>query len=208
MSMAKEIDAATLKEWLHDGWEIALFDVREHGQYGDGHLFYATSLPYSRLEVDALRLAPRKSVRTVVYDDSGVELAALAARRLAAIGYSDVHVLQGGARAWAASGLTLFSGVNVPSKTFGELVEEVYHTPRVTVAELAAMIEKGEDVVVLDGRPVEEFRKMNIPTAICCPNGELAYRVKALVANESTRIVTDSQINPTPFPEHPPVVAA
>jgi rhodanese-related sulfurtransferase len=186
---ASRVDAATLKEWLHDGGEIALFDVREHGQYGESHLFYGICAPYSRLESDVLRLAPRKSVRTVVYDDDGDSVAPRAAQRLAALGYSDVHVLQGGTRAWKAAGLALFAGVNLPSKTFGELVEETYKTPRVSAAELAAMLERKDDLVVLDGRPLPEFRKMNIPTAICCPNGELALRVRELVPDESTSIV-------------------
>src|SRR2546427_7434085 len=41
-AMTASIDAHTLKSWLHDGQEIALLDVREHGQYGESHLFYAT----------------------------------------------------------------------------------------------------------------------------------------------------------------------
>lgn len=187
--MTRLIDAAALKNWLHDGREIALLDVREHGQYGEAHLFYAIPLPYSRLELDMPRLAPRKSVCVVVYDDNGEAVAPVAAQRLNALGYTDVHVLRGGTLAWQAAGFALFAGVNLPSKTFGELVEQVYHTPRVSAAELAAMIRRKEDVVVLDGRPVAEFQKMNIPTATCCPNGELAYRVRQLVPNENTRIV-------------------
>ncbi|HSV52189.1 MAG TPA: rhodanese-like domain-containing protein [Burkholderiaceae bacterium] len=187
--MPRSIDAATLKGWLHDGREIALFDVREHGQYGEAHLFYAIPLPYSRLELDVPRLAPRKSVRVVVYDENGEAAAPAAARRLDTLGYTDVHVLQGGTQAWQRAGFALFAGVNLPSKTFGELAEQVYHTPRVSATELAAMLRRKEDVVVLDGRPFAEFQKMNIPTAICCPNGELAYRVRQLVPDESTRIV-------------------
>jgi rhodanese-related sulfurtransferase len=183
------VDPVTLKEWLHDGGEIALFDVREHGQYGESHLFYGICVPYSRLEPEALRLAPRKSVRVVVYDEDGDSVAPRAAQRLAALGYSDVHVLQGGTRAWKAAGLALFAGVNLPSKTFGELVEETYRTPRVSATELAAMLERKDDVIVLDGRPLPEFRKMSIPTATCCPNGELALRVRKLVPDERTRIV-------------------
>ena len=53
------IDPKTLKRWLHDGGEIALLDVREHGQYGESHLFYGVPLPFSRLELDAPRLLPR-----------------------------------------------------------------------------------------------------------------------------------------------------
>lgn len=186
---APRVDAATLKEWLHDGGEIALFDVREHGRYGESHLFYGICVPYSRLEPEALRLAPRKSVRVVVYDEDGDFVAPRAAQRLAALGYSDVHVLEGGTRAWKDEGFALFAGVNLPSKTFGELVEETYRTPRVSATELAAMLERKDDVVVLDGRPLPEFRKMNIPTATCCPNGELALRVRQLVPDERTRIV-------------------
>ncbi|HEY3046494.1 MAG TPA: rhodanese-like domain-containing protein, partial [Polaromonas sp.] len=188
--MTRFVEAATLKSWLHDGQEIALFDVREHGQYGQAHLFYGITLPYSRLELDVPRLAPRKNVRLVVYDD-GQGVAPLAARRLAALGYTDVQVLRGGTAGWRAAGFPLFAGVNVPSKTFGELAEQVYHTPRVSATELAAMLARQEDVVVLDGRPFSEFQKMNIPTATSCPNGELALRIHELVPSEQTRIVVN-----------------
>ncbi len=187
----KSVAAPTLKDWLHDGREIALFDVREHGQYGEAHLFHAVSLPYSRLEGDVARLAPRKSVRMVLVDADGRSVAPAAAQRLIALGYCNVHVLQDGTRGWEAAGLALFAGVNLPSKTFGELAEQAYGTPHVSALELAAMIADGQDVVVLDGRPVPEFRKMNIPTATCCPNGELALRVRQLVPSESTRIVVN-----------------
>jgi rhodanese-related sulfurtransferase len=185
------IDPKTLKSWLHDGGEIALLDVREHGQYGEAHLFYGIPLPFSRLELDAPRLVPRRSVRVVAYDDGDSDVAERAARRLVVLGYTDVHVLQGGTRAWKASGHALFAGVNLPSKTFGELAEVVYHTPRVSADQLAGMLARNEKVVVLDGRPVSEFHKMNIPTATCCPNGELAYRVRRLVPDTTTPIVVN-----------------
>lgn len=188
--MTSFIDPKTLKTWLHDGAEIALLDVREHGQYGEAHLFYGTPLPFSRLELDAPRLVPRRGVRVVAYDDGGKDdVAQRAAARLAALGYTDVHVLQGGAQGWKAAGYVLFAGVNLPSKTFGELAEEVYHTPRVSADQLAEMLARNDRVVVLDGRPVSEFHKMNIPTATCCPNGELAYRVRQLVPDTTTPIV-------------------
>jgi len=189
LSMTSFIDPKTLKSWLHDGGEIALLDVREHGQYGEAHLFYGIPLPFSRLELDAPRLMPRRSVRVVAYDGGDSDVAERAARRLAALDYTDVHVLQGGTRAWKAAGHALFAGVNLPSKTFGELAEEAYHTPRVSADQLAEMLARKEKVVVLDGRPVSEFHKMNIPTATCCPNGELAYRVRRLVPDTTTPIV-------------------
>ena len=47
---------ATLQRWLSDGQEIALLDVREHGQYGEGRPFFSVNMPYSRLEVEILSL--------------------------------------------------------------------------------------------------------------------------------------------------------
>ncbi|VVD87994.1 sulfurtransferase [Pandoraea capi] len=184
------VPPARLKEWLHDGAEIAVFDVREHGQYGEAHLFYGVTLPYSRLEIDIVRLAPRRDARVVVYD-TDQSVAVLAAQRLSALGYTDVSVLEGGTDAWQQAGFTLFAGVNVPSKTFGELVEMAYHTPRVTARELAAMRERGDNVVILDGRPVNEYLKMTIPSSICCPNGELGYRIRELVPDTTTPIVVN-----------------
>lgn len=182
------IDAVTLKQWLHDASEIALLDVREHGQYGEGHLFLAASVPYSRLEADIKRLVPRLTTRIVIYDDDdGVAERAHAV--LAGLGFTQVHRLRDGVAGWRAAGFKVFAGVNVPSKTFGELAELALHTPRINAQELARKMSQGEDVVVLDGRPYAEFQKMSIPGAICCPNGELALRATTLVPDSNTTIV-------------------
>lgn len=189
--MSATVDAKTLKAWLHDGGEIALLDVREHGQYGESHLFYGVPLPFSRLEADLPRLVPRRGTRVVVYDDGALGVAERAAARMAEVGYTDVHVLEEGTRGWRRAGFALFAGVNVPSKAFGELIEHERHTPRVSAAELAAMQRAGDDLIVIDGRPLTEFRKMSIPGAVCCPNGELAYRIQAMVPSAGTRIVVN-----------------
>ncbi len=184
------IDAITLKSWLHDGAEIGLLDVREHGQYGEAHIFQAVPVPYSRLEADIRRLAPRRDARLVVYDnDDGV--ARRAQRALQRLGYSAVHSLRGGIAAWTDAGLNVFAGVNVPSKTFGELAEIECHTPRIGARDLAARLDTGEDLVVLDGRPFSEYQKMSIPGAICCPNGELALHAHALAPDPATTIVVN-----------------
>ncbi|HVL59315.1 MAG TPA: rhodanese-like domain-containing protein [Burkholderiaceae bacterium] len=188
--MVARVDCDTLRRWLADGDELALFDVREHGQYGEAHLFFAVPLPFSRLELDVERLAPRRGVRIVLVDDDE-RVAARAAQRLSAIGYRDVRVLDGGVPGWAARGHPVYAGVNVPSKAFGELIEHACATPSVTAEELARMLQRGDDVLVLDGRPFAEYQKMNIPGAICCPNGELAYRLHRLVKDESTPIVVN-----------------
>ncbi|KJK24949.1 sulfurtransferase [Burkholderiaceae bacterium 16] len=186
--MTRSFDAVALRGWLNDGQPLALFDVREHGQYGEGHPFFAVPLPYSRLELDVARLAPRLGERIVLLDD-GDGVAGRAAQRLAALGYRDVTLLAGGAPAWALAGFTLFKGVNVPSKTFGELVEHLQETPRLSAAELVARRAAGEPLVLVDGRTFEEHQKMTIPGAHSLPNGELALRLSALLPDARTTVV-------------------
>ena len=83
---------------------------------------------------------------------TGGGLAERLAGWLEAIGCSDVAVLDGGTKAWEAAGYVLFSGVNVPSKAFGEWVEHHYGTESVDPPELKAWIDSGRDMVVLDSR--------------------------------------------------------
>lgn len=182
---------AELQHALHDGKEIALLDVREDGEFGEDHLLFATPLPYSRLELGIAPLVPRKNVRIVLCDDGASGVAQRAAARLAAIGYSDLSVLDGGTRGWKAAGYPLFKGVNVPSKLFGELVEHAYNTPRITARDLVKMRESGEDFALFDGRPVHEHHKMTIPGSTCCPNAELPYRIASMVKNPKTKIIVN-----------------
>src|SRR5262245_20867096 len=180
-----------VKAMLQDGRELALLDVREAGQFGESHLLFATPLSYSRLELDIGALVPRRSARIVLCDDGSAGVAALAAGRLQALGYSDFAVLEGGTGAWAAAGYGLFKGVNVPSKLFGELVEHEYGTPRITVHELARMKEAGEDFLLLDGRPLNEHHKMTIPGSTCVPNAELPLRAPAMTKSPMTKIIVN-----------------
>jgi rhodanese-related sulfurtransferase len=182
------VNASLVRAWLNDEAEIALLDVREAGQFGEGHPFFAIPLPYGRLEIDAPRLVPRPDTRIVLLDDDE-SIAVLAARRLGALGYTDVSILRDGARGWQAAGYTLFKGVNLPSKTFGELVEHAYGTPHLSPEALAVLIEEGRAHALFDGRTLDEHRKMTIPGAVPVPNGELAYRIGTLVADPATPIV-------------------
>ena len=112
--------------------------------------------------------------------DGGEGIAAQAAARLADSGYSDISVLEGGVQAWAAQDGVLFSGTNVPSKAFGEHVEHVEGTPSLSADELDSLVKSDEDVLILDSRPLDEYRVHSIPGGICVPGAELAYRVHDL----------------------------
>lgn len=188
--MSKIVAAPQLKAMLSDGGEIALLDVREAGQYADGHPFFAVPCTYSRFEADVERLVPRRNVRMVLLDD-GDGVAGRAAKRAEALGFTDVAILDGGAPAWKAAGYTLFDGVNLPSKTFGELIEIERHTPRITADELVAMQKRGDDMVIVDGRTWAEYQRFSIPGGISCPNGELALRIGAIAPSPKTRIVVN-----------------
>jgi rhodanese-related sulfurtransferase len=186
----KRITASTLHSWLLDGQELALLDAREEGEFGASHLFWAVPCPLSRREIRARSLLPRLAVRVCCVDD-GRGLAEQLATWLEGIGCSDVAVLDGGTKAWAAAGYELFSGVNVPSKAFGEWVEHHYGTESVDAAELQAWITSGRNIRVLDSRTHEEFVRMSIPTGISVPGGELVYRIGDLVPDPKTLVVVN-----------------
>jgi rhodanese-related sulfurtransferase len=185
----KRIAAAALKQAARArDRELAIVDAREEGEFHASHLFWAANLPLSRLELRARALLPNPRVPIVVCDDSR-GLAERAAERLAAMGYTDVAVLDGGTHAWAAAGGELFSGVNVPSKAFGEWVEHEYGTPSIDANELRALVDAGTDLKILDSRPIDEFSRMTIPGAINVPGAELAFRIGDLAPRPETLVV-------------------
>jgi len=180
-----------LKALLAGKDELALLDVREQGVHYRGHPFHACSAPLSRLEMMAGDLVPRRSAPIVVLDGGGEGLAQKAQARLGALGYGDVAILEGGCAAWQAAGGELFSGVNVPSKAFGEFVEHQYGTPRIPAEELNRYVDSGKKLVILDSRPFEEYHRMNIPGGIDAPGAELAWRVHDLAPDPGTLVVVN-----------------
>ena len=186
----KQIDPKTLRGWLLDGQELALIDAREDGEFGAGHLFWAVPFGMAHRETRACTLLPRKTVRICVTDD-GRGLSAALATWLETNGYVDVSVLSGGTKAWAAAGYVNFSGMNVPSKAFGEWVEHHYGTESVDPPELKQWIDSGRNMIVLDSRTQEEFTRMSIPSGIPMPGAELAYRIGDLAPDPETLVVVN-----------------
>ena len=185
-----EVDPATLRAWIGDGRELAILDAREEGEFGTGHLFWAVPCPLSRAELRLPVLLPWPGTRVVCVDDGG-GLAERLAALIEGTGGIDVHVLAGGVSGWAAAGFVVFTGVNVPSKAFGEWVEHEYGTQSVDATELQAWMDAGRNIVVLDSRPMDEFVRMSIPGGINVPGGELAYRIGDLVPDPTTTIVVN-----------------
>jgi rhodanese-related sulfurtransferase len=184
------VSPTALRGMLDDGSELALIDVRQELIFSQGHLLLARSAPLSRLELKFAALVPRRSTRIVLCDDND-GLVERAAAVLARNGYSDLRILAGGVGAWAAAGFELFTGVNVPSKAFGEFIEHEDGTPSIAADELARLIGKDTDLVILDSRPFDEYARVSIPGATNVPGAELVLRARDLAPSPDTMVVVN-----------------
>ena len=146
MSIPKK-NYAFVRNKLLNKEEIALLDVREEDPHAQEHPLFAANLPLSRIEIDAYGKLPKKDIPIVTLDD-GEGYAELAAQGLIALGYNNVSVFDGGVKAWKAAGGEVFRDVNVPSKSFGELVESKRHTPSLSAQEVKQLLDRQEEVVV------------------------------------------------------------
>ena len=170
--------------------EIAFLDVREEDPHAREHPLFAANLPLARIEIDAYGKLPKKNIPIVTLDD-GEGYAELASQRLSALGFSDVSVFEGGVKGWKTAGGEVFKDVNVPSKSFGELVESKRHTPSLSAQEVKQLIDNKEDVVVVDVRRFDEYNTMSIPTGISVPGAELVLRLPELAPNPKTKVIVN-----------------
>ncbi len=171
---------------LGDGGELALIDVREELIFSQSHLLLARSVPLSRFELKFARLVPRRATRIVLCDDDD-GLAARAAAILSRNGYTDLAILAGGVAAWGAAGFELFSGVNVPSKAFGEYIEHAkrHAEHRGRRAGTAAFATAPTSSCSTAGRSTNMSR-VSIPTATNVPGAELVLRAREIAPSPET----------------------
>ena len=170
--------------------EIALLDVRHEAAFATGHPLFAANMAADRIALEAETRLPRKDVPVVVYD-AGEGLAAEAADRLTALGYTNVRALDGGLEAWRAAGYELFQDVNSYAKAFGELVEHRRHTPSLSAEEVSALIESDANIQILDVRRFDEYATMNIPGSISVPGAELVLRAGRAAPDPDTTIIVN-----------------
>ena len=180
-----------LKTAIRDRQELALLDLREERAFSDqGHLLFASSAPLSRLELVIAALVPRRTARIVLVDRDG-SLLARGGAVLARLGYTNVSGLAGGTNAWAAAGFEVFTGTNVLSKAFGEVVEVQAMTPHLSATDVAKLQAEGRNLVVLDSRPMAEFCDMSIPGGIDCPGAELVHRALQAAPDPKTLVIVN-----------------
>src|SRR5205823_2499230 len=64
-------------------------------------------------------------------------------------------------------------------------------TPSISAGELDRLMRERADLVVLDSRPFEEYRRVSIPTATNVPGAELVLRVHDLAPSPDTLVVVN-----------------
>lgn len=188
--MVRLIGCEALKALLDRGENCALLDVREQGEYAAGQIWLATSLPRREIESRLPDLVPARETPLIVYDD-GDGRADLAATTMARMGYGDVRVLQGGRASWVAAGYPTVTGVNVPSKEFGERVHIERRVPEIAPEELEARRHRGEKLLILDTRTPEEYRRSTIPGGLNVPGGDLILLADDLARDPDTTVVVN-----------------
>lgn len=188
--MVGQIDAGALRAAFGDGAELAVIDVREEGVFGLNHLLRAANIPLSVMELSIRDLVPRAGTRIVLIDGND-GLATRAATVLKAAGYGDLAILKGGVSGWSDAGFELFSGMNVPSKVFGEHIEHHCGTPNISAEALKRKIDAGDNLVILDSRPMDEYNRMSIPGGIDAPGAELVRHVRDLAPDPDTLVVVN-----------------
>jgi rhodanese-related sulfurtransferase len=170
--------------------EIALLDLRHEAAYATGHPLFAANMAAGRIALEAEVRLPHKNVPIVAYD-AGEGLVAEAVDRFAALGYSDIRLLDGGLEAWRDAGYEIFIDVNSYAKAFGELVEARRHTPSLSAEEVAALIASDANIRVLDVRRPDEYATMNIPGSVSVPGAELVLRAGEAAPDPNTTIVVN-----------------
>jgi rhodanese-related sulfurtransferase len=168
----------------------AVFDVRERGEFNDGQIGNATSLPRSQIEFRIAELVPDRRIPIVVYDE-GEGRAALAAKSLAEFGYENVSILDGGLPEWRNEKLFTVSGVNVPSKAFGEKVHHERTVPEISPQELKRLQEEAADLMIFDVRTPEEYGRFCIPGGVNVPGGDLILWAESLRRKPETTVVVN-----------------
>ena len=182
------IDTATLIDWLGDGLELAVLDIRPSEDVGYASPLFATNLPAARLEAELDHFVPRRAVRTVLVD-GGDSAAEAATTRLAQVGWTDIHFLEGGIPAWVDGGAGALPTFDIPGVPFVTKVREERQTPVIAAVELKALRDRGEDVIVLDTRTLSEYEKAHVPGAVGVPGAEILLRFADIVPSAETKVV-------------------
>lgn len=101
-SRVREVSVDDVRSRLETG-RAKLIDVREESEFAAGHARGAEHLGRGILERDIEKRVPDKNAEVILYCGGGYR-SALSADALQRMGYTNVHSMAGGWRAWEAAG--------------------------------------------------------------------------------------------------------
>lgn len=81
-------------------------DLRDHGEYGNGHIVDAINIPVSKLDERAPELEKFRDKPVILVCKMG-QHAGAAGKKLGALGYAQVYRMSGGMTEWTSSQLPL-----------------------------------------------------------------------------------------------------
>jgi rhodanese-related sulfurtransferase len=99
----RELDVAATRARLQANPQARLIDVREDNEWQQGHAAGATHMGRGIIERDIEGRMPDHDAELILYCGGGYR-SALAADNLQRMGYTNVHSLTGGWKAWQAAG--------------------------------------------------------------------------------------------------------
>jgi len=102
-SRVKETNVPDVKRRMEAGEKFVLVDVREDGEWAQGHLPGAIHLGKGVIERDIEQRIPDTSAKVILYCGGGFR-SALAADNLQKMGYSNVESMDGGWKGWKDAG--------------------------------------------------------------------------------------------------------
>lgn len=105
----EQVEVEEVRESLESGEDFTVLDVREPGEWQQGHIPGAKHIPRGLLEYLAADELPQKDTRIVVHCAVGGR-GTLATKTLQEMGYTDVVNMQGGTNAWSEKGYELETG--------------------------------------------------------------------------------------------------
>jgi rhodanese-related sulfurtransferase len=107
-SRVREVDVDEARRRLESG-KVKLIDVREESEWEVGHARGALHLGKGVIERDIEERVPDKKADLILYCGGGFR-SALATDNLQKMGYTNVHSMAGGWRAWQAAGAPVDKG--------------------------------------------------------------------------------------------------
>ncbi len=102
----REVSVEEARKRLASGENVHLIDVREDNEWQAGHAQGAAHLGRGIIERDIEKEVPDKKTELILYCGGGYR-SALAVDNLQKMGYTNVHSIVGGWKAWKEAGLPI-----------------------------------------------------------------------------------------------------